>query len=156
MGTAEVLVVGVDDSSDSRLALEYAVSEAVLHDAVLRVVSAFDSAGMFGARYGVPIPVSDQQIAEKVEAETVALINDVIGTRPDPPKVQVVVQAGAIGGVLTEASADADMLIVGHRGRARSAKPSAPIESNISWAVRNCSRASRRRRCRRSHSPCTR
>jgi nucleotide-binding universal stress UspA family protein len=117
MGTAEVLVVGVDDSPDSRLALEYAVSEAVLHGAVLRVVSAFDSAGRFGARYGVPIPVSDQQIAEKVEAETVALINDVIGTRPDPPKVQVVVQAGAIGGVLTEASADADMLIVGHRGR---------------------------------------
>ncbi|HET9256402.1 MAG TPA: universal stress protein [Pseudonocardiaceae bacterium] len=117
MGSAKVLVVGVDDSPDSRLALEYAVAEAALHGAVLRVVSAFDSAGKFGARYGVPIPVSDQQIAEKVRAETVALINDVIGTQPDPPEVEVVVQAGAVGWVLTEASADADMLIVGHRGR---------------------------------------
>jgi nucleotide-binding universal stress UspA family protein len=117
MGSPKVLVVGVDDSADSRLALEYAVAEAVLHGAVLRVVSAFDSAGRFSDRYGVPIPVSDQQIAEKVRAETVALINDVMGTQPDPPEVQVVVQAGAVGWVLTEASVDADMLIVGHRGR---------------------------------------
>jgi nucleotide-binding universal stress UspA family protein len=117
MGSADVLVVGVDGSPDSRLALEYAVSEAVLRGAVLRVVSAFESAGIFGDRYDVPIPVSDQQIAEKVEAEMVALINEVIGTRPDAPKVQVVVQAGVTGRVLTEASADADMLIVGHRGR---------------------------------------
>ena len=29
-----------------------------------------------------------------------------------------------------------------------------PIEANISWAVRNCSRASTRRCSRRSHSPC--
>ncbi len=117
MGSLKVLVVGVDDSPDSRLALEYAVAEAVLHGAVLRVVSAFDSAGRFGARYGVPIPVSDQEIAEKVQAETVALVNDVIGNQPAPPEVHVIVQAGPVGWVLTEASTEADMLIVGHRGR---------------------------------------
>ena len=36
---------------------------------------------------------------------------------------------------------------------ARSANASMPIAVNISWAVRSCSRASRRRRSRRSHSP---
>jgi hypothetical protein len=36
---------------------------------------------------------------------------------------------------------------------ARVANPSTPIAVNISWAVRSCSRASTRRRSRRSHSP---
>ena len=40
--------------------------------------------------------------------------------------------------------------------RARSANAPAPIEVNISCAVRSCWRASRRRRWRRSHSPYTR
>jgi hypothetical protein len=37
--------------------------------------------------------------------------------------------------------------------RARSANPLVPSEENISYAVRSCSRASRRPRRRRSHSP---
>ena len=37
--------------------------------------------------------------------------------------------------------------------RARSANAAAPIRLNLSWAARNCSRASMRRFSRRSHSP---
>ena len=39
------------------------------------------------------------------------------------------------------------------RARARSANASMPHRVNISWAMRSCSRASMRRRSRRSHSP---
>ena len=117
MGSAEVIVVGVDGSPQSRDALEYAASEAARRDAVLRVVSVFESAGRFGARYGVPIPVSDQEIAKKVEAETRVLVNEVLGSQPKQLPVQVVVRAGAAGWVLTHESSAADLLIVGHRGR---------------------------------------
>ena len=116
MGSAEVIVVGVDGSPQSCHALEYAVSEAVRRDAVLRVVSVFESAGRFGARYGVPIPVSDQEIAKRVEAETRVLVNEVLGSQPKPPPVQVVARAGAAGWVLTNESSGANLLIVGHRG----------------------------------------
>jgi nucleotide-binding universal stress UspA family protein len=116
MGSGEVIVVGVDGSPESRDALEYAVSEALRRDAVLRVVSVFESAGRFGDRYGVPIPVSDQEIVKKVEAETRVLVDEVLGSQPNPPPVQVVVRAGAAGWVLTNESSAADLLIVGHRG----------------------------------------
>ena len=116
MSSVEVFVVGVDDSPGSRLALEYAAAEAIVHGAVLRVVSTFESAGMFGARYGVPIPVSDEQIAKNIEAQTDTLVSDVVGALPEPPQVQIVVQAGSAGSVLTTESRTADRLFVGHQG----------------------------------------
>ena len=117
MSSVEVFVVGVDDSPGSRLALEYAAAEAVLRGAVLRVVSTFESSGMFGARYGVPIPVSDEQITKNIEAETEALVNEVVRTLPEPPRLEVVVRVGSAGAVLTAESSTADLLVVGHQGR---------------------------------------
>ncbi|MDT7772275.1 MAG: hypothetical protein QOC67_1199 [Pseudonocardiales bacterium] len=117
MSSPEVFVVGVDNSPDSRLALEYAATEAVLRGATLRVVSTFESAGRFGASYGVPIPVSDEQIADSVRTETNALVKEVVFGLPEPPRVQVVVRPGAAGWILTDESSTADMLFVGHHGR---------------------------------------
>jgi nucleotide-binding universal stress UspA family protein len=117
MSSPEVFVVGVDDSSNSRLALEYAANEAVLRGATLRVVSTFESAGQFGTRYGVPIPVTDQQIAERVLADTNAVVNEVVAGLPEPLQVQVVARAGSAGSILADESRTADMLFVGHHGR---------------------------------------
>lgn len=116
MVSSKVFVVGVDDSSECRAVLEYAVAEAILHGATLRVVSAFESLGVFGARYGMPIPVSDQQVTEAVESQTLELIKDVVAALPEPPPVHVVVRAGATGRVLTDVADGADMLIIGHSG----------------------------------------
>jgi nucleotide-binding universal stress UspA family protein len=110
------IVVGVDGSEQSRLALEHAVLEATQRGSSLRVVSVFESAGRFGARYSVPIPVSDDDIAKAVEEETRTLVDAVVASQPEPPQVSVVVRAGSAGQVLTEESRDAEMLVVGHRG----------------------------------------
>jgi nucleotide-binding universal stress UspA family protein len=117
MSSPERFVVGVDGSADSRLALEYAAQEAILRGATLRVVSSFESAGRFGARYGVPIAVSDEVISATVYAETKALVNEVVASLPEPPAVEVVVRVGAAGPVLVDESGRADLLVVGHHGR---------------------------------------
>jgi nucleotide-binding universal stress UspA family protein len=87
-----------------------------LHGATLRVVTTFESFGKFGTRYGMPVPVYDEQIAEKVEAVTSGLIKDVVGALPDPPQVQLVVRVGSAGPILTDEGRTAEMLIVGHSG----------------------------------------
>lgn len=112
----EVIVVGVDGSEPSRAALRYAASDAVRRGALLRVVAAFESAGVFGARYSVPIPVSDETIAHKIELETRALLKEVLDTLPAAPSVDIVVRPGPTGSVLVDESRRADHLVVGHRG----------------------------------------
>ena len=46
---AKSIVVGVDGSVGSRQALDYALDEAVLREASVRVVTVFDSLAAFGA-----------------------------------------------------------------------------------------------------------
>lgn len=116
MSAPALVVVGVDGSAESRLALDYAARRAAEQAAVLRVVAAFESAGVFGARYGVPIPVSDEQIAKSVHTETTAMISEVLESLPERPTVQLLVRAGPAGMLLVEESADSDLLVVGHRG----------------------------------------
>lgn len=117
MPSVELLVVGVDGSAQSRFAVEYAVREAAMRGSELRAVSAFESSGIFGARYGLPIPVSDQEIAKKVEEEARRLVDDVLEEQSSSLHVTVKARAGSAGWVLVDASREADLLIVGHRGR---------------------------------------
>ena len=111
------IVVGVDESDASRLALIYAVEEAVCRQAPLRVVTVFESAGRFGDRYSVPIPVSDEEIARREEVVTRKIVDEVLGATESPPEVRIVVTAGTTGPALVEESRTAALLVVGHRGR---------------------------------------
>ena len=117
MGHLTVIAVGVDGSDSSLEALSYAADEATVHDAVLRVVTAFESAGRFGDRYGVPIPMSDEQIAHKIEGELRAQVQNLLLAQSNAPRTETVVRAGSAGWVLSEESKRADLLVVGHRGR---------------------------------------
>jgi nucleotide-binding universal stress UspA family protein len=116
MSEPAVIVVGVDGSDESRLALRYAARWALEQAAQLRVVAAFESVGMFGGRYGLPMPVSDEQIAKNVEAETSTLVNEVLEGLPERPQARLVARAGSAGRVLVEESANAALLVVGRRG----------------------------------------
>jgi nucleotide-binding universal stress UspA family protein len=114
MTAQEVVVVGVDSDSESALTLEYAVKEALMRKAALRVVSAFESSGMFGTRYGIPIPVTDDEIAARIRVETEALIIKAFAMLEEPPPVKIVIRPGATGWVLTQESKTADLLVIGH------------------------------------------
>ncbi len=110
------IVVGIDESKPARTALAAAIEEAARRHAPLRVVTVFESAGRFGARYSVPIPVSDTEIARREEIAAREIVDDVLSTAATRPDVRVVAVAGTIGPVLVEESRTAQLLIVGHRG----------------------------------------
>lgn len=113
---AKQVVVGVDGSDQSLEALAYASAEAARWGGSLRVVAAFESTGMFGDRYGLPIPVSDQTIADRLTEDTTALVKKALESLAEPPPTQVVVEVGRASAVLVAESERADLLVVGHRG----------------------------------------
>ena len=114
MASSAVVVVGVDGSPGSRTALEFAAQQATQLIATLRVVSVFESSGIFGTRYGLPIPVTDDEIAKKIQEQVGALLDEVLGALPERPDAQLVVQAGDAGLVLTAESKNADLLVLAH------------------------------------------
>jgi nucleotide-binding universal stress UspA family protein len=110
------IVVGIDESKNSRVALAAAIEEAARRHAPLRVVTVFESAGRFGARYSVPIPVSDTEIARREEIVAREIVDDVLSTAATRPEVRVIAIPGTTGPTLVEQSRTAQLLVVGHRG----------------------------------------
>jgi nucleotide-binding universal stress UspA family protein len=78
MSATKTIVVGVDGSAASREALEYALAEAVLRDSSVQVVTVFDSLAAFGARHGIPVPVSDPDLADRVQSQTPAPVDQAL------------------------------------------------------------------------------
>lgn len=110
---AQTIVVGVDGSDHGSHALEWAINEARLRGARLRLVAAWH---IPPAVYSGPgyIPVfggeSFEQLARQAADEAVKRAADA-GVESDP-----VVCEGQAAEVLVEEGANADMLVVGSRG----------------------------------------
>lgn len=118
MSATKTIVVGVDGSAGSREALDYALDEAVLRDSSVRVVTVFDSLAAFGARYGIPVPVSDPDLADRVQSQTQALVDQALAGRQACPEVRVSVHSDSNPArVLVQEAEHAELLVVGHRGR---------------------------------------
>lgn len=117
MESSALVVVGVDGSEPSRAALRYAVSEANRRAGSVRVVTAYQHPEYWSAIYGAPIPLDDAEVEHNIRANTVRLVDEVLAGDPVPPNVDVAMVAGSAGPVLVDAARDADLLVVGHRGR---------------------------------------
>ena len=129
-----VLVVGVDASQAGDAALHHAFTEAVLRGASLRVVVACPPAPPRASGDG-PLPVPDAGTVRRALAALVRRhVDDVRPLVPGAADVEVDVRA-VTGGpveVLAGAARDADLLVVGHRGRgARCGEPSGSIELGV-------------------------
>jgi nucleotide-binding universal stress UspA family protein len=105
------VVVGVDGSAGSRVALEWAVTEARLRQGHVTAVTAWESpavtAGMEGviwdpASFETAARNEQARMLQRVQAGDIAITGLVI--------------AGAPAAVLLESSQDADLLVVGSRG----------------------------------------
>jgi nucleotide-binding universal stress UspA family protein len=111
------IVVGVDSSHGSKVALRWALAQARLTGTTVEAVTAWQHPTMYGYSYGaIPFPSADDGIAamaEKALAETVA---DVVGTRDKPVEVRATVAEGPAAHVLLTAAAGAELLVVGSRG----------------------------------------
>ncbi|MFG1965335.1 universal stress protein [Nonomuraea sp. NPDC049028] len=105
------VVVGVDDSPECEPALAYAFRQAQLRGAVLRVVHAWQPVHAFAS--GVPYDMDEVRIAQH------QVVRDRVGTfKKHYPQVTVVedVQPAQPVEALTDASARADLLVVGSHG----------------------------------------
>ena len=105
------IVVGIDGSSCSTEALEWALRIASSTGATIDAVSAWNLPSMYGVGYlpGDYDPAGD---AKRIVSETVAAA--VGGNRPDG--MRLIVKQGTPAKVLLEESKGAQMLVVGSRG----------------------------------------
>ena len=106
------IVVGVDGSASSKVALAWAVKQATLTGATVGVVMAWE----FPVNYGFPVPglpyIDLAGIAAQVVADAIAEVSS-----PDEPvKIESMVAEGNPAQVLLDASAGAELLVVGSRG----------------------------------------
>jgi nucleotide-binding universal stress UspA family protein len=121
MSTMAGIVVGIDGSDHSRYALEWAIKEAALRRTPLTVLSVQQPVTAYwGAGAAVPLPSPYdpslvKRVLEVAEEETDKTLEK---TAPEfrPPSVTVKAVAGLPAEVLLQATADADMLVVGARG----------------------------------------
>jgi nucleotide-binding universal stress UspA family protein len=114
-----VVVVGVDGSPESRLALRFALEDAHRRGARVKAITAYLSPEYWAASYGVSaLPTIEEVVEDNVTIardalKTVVDEGPVLGEVP----VDVVALPGAPARVLVEESQGASLLVVGHRGR---------------------------------------
>src|SRR5687768_14654800 len=106
-------IVGVDGSSGSRHALEWAVAQAADRDARVDAVSVW-SVPLTGAEVGMPGVLTDWDavrisVTERLDTVVSEIERDGVEVRP------LVVQGGAVATLLDE-SANAALLVLGSRG----------------------------------------
>jgi nucleotide-binding universal stress UspA family protein len=108
-----VIVVGVDGSSGSQLALDFALAEGALRGAEVRAVSTWDYPATYNAGFVVPFEgLEDGAAAILADAVALATKNRSATT----PPVTSVVREGHASEALVDEAKDATMLVVGSRG----------------------------------------
>jgi nucleotide-binding universal stress UspA family protein len=110
-------VVGIDGSPGSHEALRFALAEARLRGARLKLVSAWSYA-LLASPVGMMAPIDDELIADLrtgAEALVDRALAEVGGPGADQ-EIEKVVAEGAAAHVLLEAAQGADLLVVGTRG----------------------------------------
>jgi nucleotide-binding universal stress UspA family protein len=128
MGT---IVVGVDGSPGSEAALRWALDEARLRGSKLRVVHAYDepqvalpNAGLGAA--GIPAPpVAGRDDVERLRASAAeqargvidSALRRVVGEGAERPAIERAALAGSAAQTLIDSGRDAELLVLGSRGR---------------------------------------
>ena len=116
MSKWKTILVGVDGSPGSRSALTWAAAEAADHQADLVVVNVWEQV-LLPAMGGPSVPHQTVPRPAELAADNLhAIITDELGEDPPVPVLPRVKQ-GNPAEVLIEESADADLLVVGTRGR---------------------------------------
>lgn len=107
------IVVGVDGSAQSRVALELGIEQARLRDGVVEVVHTW-TPKMYGA---APDAGYVAYVDEDGEAESRELMDGAMADVPDDVSVEPIVIKGPVAASLIRHARGADLLVVGSRGR---------------------------------------
>ena len=111
------IIVGVDGSGHSERALEWAVKEAAIRHAPLTVLAVHEVASNHWTGNPVIYP-DDQPEVEKIRQAAQEATQKVVDQAGEPGPASVTVRAvsGLAASELIDASADADLVVVGSRG----------------------------------------
>ncbi|HUL24897.1 MAG TPA: universal stress protein [Streptosporangiaceae bacterium] len=112
-GTTHGILLGYDGSPSSERALRWALREARWRDAVLTVCHAWGPGYAQEPSGGDGTPHPSQLTGEVVLAPALRLARSIM----DPQAVRPLLAAGPAAQVLCDRSRDADMVVVGSRGR---------------------------------------
>lgn len=109
-----VIVVGVDGSEGAAIALDFAIQEAALRGAKLRMVSAWEipASVLASVVAGKEFYEEFRENAIKVAGEAAALVSE----RAPSIEHEEIVMEGQAAKVLLENAEDAELLVVGRRG----------------------------------------
>lgn len=110
---SERIAVGIDGSASSLEALRWAVRYAQRTDAVIEAVHAWQIPTTYGTPVGI---LPGESFAATAERALKGSIDEVVGDRSDVEVVPVTEQ-GYPPTTLVERSREADLLVVGSRGR---------------------------------------
>ena len=113
-----VIVIGVDQSQGAKAALGFALEEARLRHATLRVVHAwqFGYVGATGLEGWLPAAGGDlEEFRQGAEAALDEILREV-GADTDGLTIERRIDQGSAAAVLVEESQGADLLVVGSRG----------------------------------------
>jgi nucleotide-binding universal stress UspA family protein len=110
-----IIVVGVDGSDRSKDALRWAARQAKLTRATLEAIAVWHHPGASGLAAANPGELGLSKLAEQNLADTV---DEVFGA-DHPAWLRTRVVEGHAAEVLVDASADADLLVVGSHGHGR-------------------------------------
>jgi nucleotide-binding universal stress UspA family protein len=112
------IVVGVDGSSNSERALDWALAHAAALDTSLKVVAVHEVSKSYWGDIPVVGP-ADQPIADKLQQAAEEMTRRAANRLGDvkPASVQVHALSGFVVKELIDASIDADMLVIGSRRR---------------------------------------
>lgn len=110
-----VIVVGVDGSEHADRALEFAAQEAVLRDARLVIVCAWEVPAMISPS-GVPPPGYFEDLRDEAESIVQAAVARAAALQPRIAGEGKAIEGHPAAVILQEAE-HADMIVVGSRGR---------------------------------------
>ena len=110
------IVVGVDGSDNARRALEWAIAEAKIRRAQLTVVSAWQIPSVVLAS-PVAMAAYDEEVWRDAATEAVDAALQSVAEDDLPAGLERRVIEGPPAKVLVDAGKDADMIVVGSRGR---------------------------------------
>ena len=116
------IVVGVDNSTHSQRALDWAINEAAIRKAPLTVVTVIQE---IAGWYGVPLPnMADAPLAEKIGKAVREQVEAAVARldEPGPESIKVRSLTGSPSQRILAVAADADMIVLGSRGSGGFAK----------------------------------
>jgi nucleotide-binding universal stress UspA family protein len=111
------IVVGIDGSAHARRALEWAMHEAGLRQTPLTVLTVHQVLSGTFTNIAVLYPADTElaEAAKKMASEQTQAVLDALGGAR-PPTVTVTCLSGLPAEALVQASADAELVVVGSRG----------------------------------------